>query len=112
MTVGLVWLVAVGCSDPETDNEPALDPDGPGWRIGAPGTPPVDAEFVWEPRGNLEVPDLAFDPMHDNRVWVMLRPRFRQATENSSANPVQDAGCDAMPSRTATIDNPGHARTK
>ncbi len=100
MRVALVLLGALACN-----TEPELDPEGPGWQIGAQGTVEVEVELVWEPRGRLEVTDLAFDPMHDNRVWVMLRPRWTGG--ELLCEPGQQEGCEVMGSRTATIDGPG-----
>lgn len=99
MTWALFWLAGLGCSN--------LDPEGPGWQIGAEGTPLVEAQFVWEPRADLEVPDIAFDPTFDNRLWVMMRPRAGRG--ELLCEPGAEAGCDLMPSRTATIDNPGES---
>ncbi|MEM6930106.1 MAG: hypothetical protein AAF602_24415, partial [Myxococcota bacterium] len=104
MRWSVLLLGTVGCGIFGGEN---LDPEGPAWQIGAIGTPPVEAALVYEPRANLEVPDIAFDPMFDNRLWVMMRPVADGFNDDLLCEPSNSSGCDAMPSRNAVITNLG-----
>ena len=108
-TRGVVrWLIglsslAIGC-------EPALIPDAPGWQLGVEGTPPVVVQPIYDANGEREATDLAFDPMHDNRVWVMLREFVSaEGIGCEQQDPIDTPGCLGMSSRTVTIDGPGSA---
>ncbi|MEO0602632.1 MAG: hypothetical protein AAF211_14415 [Myxococcota bacterium] len=83
------------------------DPTGPvpGWQIGVDGAPPVEARLVYETEEPVEVTDLAFDPMHADRLWVMMRPMAPEGP--LICEPGATSGCDYMGSYTATIDRPG-----
>ena len=104
---GTVCASSAECGGTDVCVDGACGPRPDGWQLGiGDGTAAsVGVTFIYAPDSPRETTDIAFDPSHENRLWVLMREY--ESSDPCGEQVATPEGCSSLEGSTAIIDNPG-----